>query len=219
MILTALPWRRSFIGLIGWRPTRDAHGGFRTRPTHRACIQAKASNFVPGYARLRGRATDYMSSYGFNRSGNFWSLAPQQELGLGPVSLNQPLVGDDLAAVPGVVSPVRENEVISPSDMICVGDAHLKCPPGAMTPAAPFYGDVELTAGGFDTDFELGMLSGANALAVGADTALSFEKRRHGGLWNVACCDAHVESLKTKKLFSRNDPMVVKRWNRDNLPH
>ena len=47
--------------------------------------------------------------------------------------------------------------------------------------------------------------------------ALSFEKRRHGGLWNVACCDAHVESLKTKKLFSRNDPMVVKLWNRETI--
>lgn len=43
-------------------------------------------------------------------------------------------------------------------------------------------------------------------------------RRRHKGLFNVAFCDAHVESLKPEVLFGKTDPML-RRWNNDHQPH
>jgi len=48
--------------------------------------------------------------------------------------------------------------------------------------------------------------------------ALSYESQRHHGLFNVVFCDAHVESLKTIKLFGVTED-VTPRWNRDHQPH
>jgi prepilin-type processing-associated H-X9-DG protein len=44
------------------------------------------------------------------------------------------------------------------------------------------------------------------------------ERRRHGGRYNVAFCDGHIENLKTNALFT-TDMTVLKRWNYDNVPH
>jgi len=32
-------------------------------------------------------------------------------------------------------------------------------------------------------------------------------------------CDGHVEGLKVRDLFDLGQDRVLKRWNRDNLPH
>jgi prepilin-type processing-associated H-X9-DG protein len=48
--------------------------------------------------------------------------------------------------------------------------------------------------------------------------AMRAERRHHGGRYNVAFCDGHLENLKTNALFATNTA-VLKRWNKDNEPH
>jgi prepilin-type processing-associated H-X9-DG protein len=62
----------------------------------------------------------------------------------------------------------------------------------------------------------LGFFSGPSAES---SDALAATRRRHGGRWNVACCDGHVEDLRTAQLYDRNQPVVRARWNNDNQPH
>jgi prepilin-type processing-associated H-X9-DG protein len=49
-------------------------------------------------------------------------------------------------------------------------------------------------------------------------THAEVESRRHGPGWNVIFVDGHVENLKKRFLFSAN-PVLLRRWNRDNKPH
>jgi prepilin-type processing-associated H-X9-DG protein len=51
------------------------------------------------------------------------------------------------------------------------------------------------------------------------DTTVQVMLRRHGGRWNVAFCDGHVENLKPKALFDFHDPDVARRWNSDHQPN
>jgi prepilin-type processing-associated H-X9-DG protein len=55
-------------------------------------------------------------------------------------------------------------------------------------------------------------------LPVG-DPAVQAMAQRHGGKWNVAFCDGHVENLQTKNLFDATNSAVLCRWNNDNQPH
>ena len=43
-------------------------------------------------------------------------------------------------------------------------------------------------------------------------------RERHGGLFNVAFCDGHIEGIKKAKLFTTDEP-ILRRWNNDNQPH
>jgi prepilin-type processing-associated H-X9-DG protein len=42
--------------------------------------------------------------------------------------------------------------------------------------------------------------------------------KRHHGRYNVAFCDAHVETIHREKLFLRTDN-ALRRWNNDHEPH
>ncbi len=99
--------------------------------------------------------------------------------------------------------PVRESEVLQPSDMIGYGDTILfKAPPTELIFsffAFPYY------------DY-------ASGIQNRRVECRSLERRRHGGFFDVVFSDGHVESLRGAKLFSRSDDSL-KRWNRDNLPH
>jgi prepilin-type processing-associated H-X9-DG protein len=100
--------------------------------------------------------------------------------------------------------------VRNPTDMIALGDCVL--------------GSV------YGTD-----LSRTNILHVGGTDRFSFgewlsvmgqvralaresERKRHGGTYNVAFCDGHIENLRTNGLFATN-LTVLRRWNNDNAPH
>jgi hypothetical protein len=59
---------------------------------------------------------------------------------------------------------------------------------------------------------ELGLLSAQ----TGAD-ARQATRRRHNGTF--VFCYGHVEGAKPQKFFDVHCDDVLKRWNRDNLPH
>jgi hypothetical protein len=108
--------------------------------------------------------------------------------------------------------PIRDTRVLAPSDMIAWGDALIATwdyfhngPIGVpelsgFDPTIPYYKAV---------------MDGVPSGDVGVQTM----KKRHGGLWAVGFCDAHVETLRPPKLFLFQDDTIARRWNRDHQPH
>ncbi len=65
---------------------------------------------------------------------------------------------------------------------------------------------------------QVGVAYGYNSCGA-ADLYLARLKRRHGGRWNVLFCDGHVENLSVAESFDVRRDEVLRRWNRDDLPH
>jgi prepilin-type processing-associated H-X9-DG protein/prepilin-type N-terminal cleavage/methylation domain-containing protein len=96
--------------------------------------------------------------------------------------------------------PVKESEVVSPSEMIAMGDG--------------FAGGNGIIRDG------VGNLERAYVIPVFADfggTARAYA--RHQGKANVVFCDGHVESPTLKFLFEDTSDAALSRWNRDHQPH
>jgi prepilin-type processing-associated H-X9-DG protein len=183
----------------------------------------------PGYNRARGlfwcNAGNYRmagqswGSYAYNTYG--WANA--FGYGMPPELWSQGLGG--ILGVPLSFQrsyydrPTPENRVVCPSDMISFGDA-------------PFVGDYfwkpdpeTLPAGWlqFSRPFEL-LAYFYNDVIRGRpfddkDPVIRLMGQRHGGRWNVAFCDSHVENLRSKDLFDFTNPNVARRWNSDDQAH
>jgi prepilin-type processing-associated H-X9-DG protein/prepilin-type N-terminal cleavage/methylation domain-containing protein len=97
----------------------------------------------------------------------------------------------------GSFSPVNEAEVVSPSEMMAIGDGFM----GGKGIIRDGVGNLMRTHG--IPDF--GSTGRANA--------------RHQGKANVVFCDGHVESPTLKFLFEDTSDAALVRWNRDHLPH
>jgi prepilin-type processing-associated H-X9-DG protein len=93
--------------------------------------------------------------------------------------------------------PVRESEVVNPSEMMAIGDGFVGgngvVKDGSLalwrTSATDYFGSTDR----------------ANA--------------RHQGEANVVFCDGHVESPTLTFLFEDTSADALARWNRDHLPH
>ena len=97
-------------------------------------------------------------------------------------------------------SPVKESEVISPSEMIAMGDGFA----GGNGKIRDGVGNLE-RAYVTPVFFDFGGTPRAYA--------------RHRGKANVVFCDGHVESPTLKFLFEDTSDAALVRWNRDHLPH
>src|SRR5207245_397668 len=84
-----------------------------------------------------------------------------------------------------VFFPIRESEVVSPSDMIAMGDASLNQSEQLI------WGDARLPVPFVISSFYNEAMRGLPA----TDQAVKATQRRHGGRWNVSFCDGHVENL------------------------
>jgi prepilin-type processing-associated H-X9-DG protein len=93
--------------------------------------------------------------------------------------------------------PVKESEVVSPSEMIAMGDGFAG-------------GDNHIRDGVANLERAYGILDFGG-------TARSFA--RHQGQANMVFCDGHVESPTLPFLFSDTSDAALARWNRDHLPH
>lgn len=127
-------------------------------------------------------------SYDINAGGTGSPIDP-----LGPGWRWKGLVND-------VHQAVAEADVVVPSDLVVLGDA--------LIPQGVTYSDSQFNF----RNYQLNPNSGRR------DEQRALERRRHGGRFNVACGDGHVEALGTNRLFQVN-PEVTRRWNRDHEPH
>jgi prepilin-type N-terminal cleavage/methylation domain-containing protein/prepilin-type processing-associated H-X9-DG protein len=128
------------------------------------------------------------SSYGYNTYGMRAGESDTNSLGIGRQ------FGMSKISAP----PVPESEVVSPSDMMALGDG--------------FVGAGEQIWGGCESllmrspDFPANPMNNEPFL-------------RHQGKANVVFCDGHVESPTLKFLFEDTSDAALSRWNRDHLPH
>jgi prepilin-type N-terminal cleavage/methylation domain-containing protein/prepilin-type processing-associated H-X9-DG protein len=207
-----------------WPDWRGDHYEPDVRRTVAAC---------PGYARLPGgfaasappMSDPFVSvacgSYAYNGSGAWsWRADGSNRKGLGLMG------GEHDNSFWAYVPPdpyVRENMVVNPSDMIAIGDAELQ---STVHGVSPVYGPGHETIFGSqalspcDDTPEVGVIWAE--LGIGPPIegeARRAMRTRHNGVFNVVFCDGHVEPLKLRDLFDVRRDEVMRRWNRDNLPH
>ena len=131
------------------------------------------------------------SSYGYNARG---LGSPDEMLGLSK------------AFQPDY--PVKDSEVVSPSDMMAIGDAFQ----GGAQPGTILDGQVFTWRNG---NFPL---SGPlERVDLAESTARAYA--RHFKKSNVAFCDGHVSSPTLNSLFLDTSDTALERWNRDHQPH
>lgn len=172
----------------------------------------------PVYRRLGGafaRGTDAdrhfpTGGYGYNDAGAALPNLPPRPSGLG---------GTWRLAVGGTENPpfslsVRPAQVINPSGMIALGDAPLGV--DASGGAYPTIGNPSLAEGLDSVPILLEAGSAAPDLfptqTAPSRAAMS---KRHRGWWNIAFCDGHVEPLRARQFFRREDPQQNVLWNYD----
>jgi prepilin-type processing-associated H-X9-DG protein/prepilin-type N-terminal cleavage/methylation domain-containing protein len=97
--------------------------------------------------------------------------------------------------------PVNESEVVSPSEMMAIGDG-FKGGDKVIQDGWPY---LWRTYGMQEVDEYVGSTKRAYA--------------RHQGKANVVFCDGHVESPTLPFLFTDTSDDALSRWNRDHLPH
>jgi prepilin-type processing-associated H-X9-DG protein len=128
-------------------------------------------------------------SYGYNAAG-LYGFVEKPLLGLGGTGRTR---AGNISA-----PPVTDSAVVSPSDMMAIGD--------------DFYGNNGVVN-------DVGQLSrklGAKEVYPGSS---KHSYARHEGKANVVFCDGHVESPSFKTLFDDDSDAALRRWNRDHLPH
>jgi prepilin-type N-terminal cleavage/methylation domain-containing protein/prepilin-type processing-associated H-X9-DG protein len=138
------------------------------------------------------------SSYGYN---SFGIGATTNSFGLGgtfgfthAVPYHSGFAG---SAFPIVKPAIADSLVVSPSDMMAIGDG--------------FHGNGDQIFSGQSLLWRHSSFTGFFSTA----TAYA----RHQGCANVVFCDGHVESPTLKSLFVDTNDAALIRWNRDHQPH
>jgi len=129
-------------------------------------------------------------SYGYNTYGMRGGKGDTNSLGIGRQ------FGMSKISAP----PVPESEVVSPSDMMALGDGFC----------------------GYDKTIYGGAPDGLLMRSQDVPYLAPLTKEpflRHQGKANVVFCDGHVESPMLKFLFEDTSDAALVRWNRDHLPH
>ena len=112
-----------------------------------------------------------------------------------------------------VMFTTSEDQIISPSDMIGLGDATIDNKLGG-TDGKPLGGHLYLDLALCYPGMFRQVLPG-----LPGDPASQAMLQRHGGKWNVVFCDAHVEKLRANALFDVRNSIIAQRWNKDHQPH
>ena len=161
------------------------------------CPAVPISGFKLG---TKTSTTNYsFSNYGYNAYGlRRWE--DTDSLGLGGHMGNR--IPTNSIDSPYLDSPpVRESEVVNPSEMMAIGDGFTGGK-GVIVDTTDNRGRIQRTS-------ELQDIGGSTARA----------NARHQGKANVVFCDGHVGSPTLKFLFEDTSDAALLRWNRDHLPH
>jgi prepilin-type N-terminal cleavage/methylation domain-containing protein/prepilin-type processing-associated H-X9-DG protein len=178
----------------------------------------------PGYLKARGSFNGECAAYGYNKGGLAQITWPptdfgngrRAQLGLGGEFLMDIDAGDPnggaFMKLPYSVRCTRESEVLSPSEMLGIGDSYLSWydedPTGFPRGIAGFlFGDPDLS---------IGFLSYSTFWPGYEPPRL---KRRHNGRWNLLFCDGHVQTLRLEQFQDWRDDNVRRLWNKDHEPH
>jgi len=132
---------------------------------------------------------EYLASYGYNAFGFGGGL------GLG-ITIHQWIGGKEDFRPP----PVKESLVVSPSEMMAIGDGFVGNG-SHIVDAGLWFARTAVT----DTNEFFGSTKRSYA--------------RHQGKANVVFCDGHVESPTLQFLFEDSSDEALSRWNRDHQPH
>ena len=97
--------------------------------------------------------------------------------------------------MPVFAPPVNGSEIVSPSEMMAIGDGF----------------------SGHDSEIFWGGRLWRNDSVRGFRDATA--NARHQGRANVVFCDGHVESPTLQFLFADTSDAALSRWNRDHQPH
>lgn len=135
------------------------------------------------------------ADYGYNAQG-LGGLVLQPLIGLGGKGPGVSRPGSFIEA--DYPPPVRESEVVNPSEMLAIGDG--------------FNGWK-----GVIQDGVWKLCRGQDAQEFYGSTRRS--NRRHKGKANVLFCDGHVDSPSLDFLFRDETDQALRIWNRDNQPH
>jgi prepilin-type N-terminal cleavage/methylation domain-containing protein/prepilin-type processing-associated H-X9-DG protein len=194
---------RLFQPLVAPWPTNNYVGAqqFAGHQTQGQYLGSESSVWAcPGYNSAKGEFAPSYGAYGYNEQGD------NGNNGLGSRYV-------DTGGPHPAFLPVRENNVLMPSDMIAIGDS-------PILPLAASTGGLE---GSLDLSEAFG--SSWNLIYFGSpanDPGLAAMRQRHGGRWNVGFCDGHVENLQAlgpNGLFDVvSYPTQDQRWNRDHQP-
>ena len=190
-------------------PSADDPGTF-SMVTNKPTLECPAYDRLPGYYNA---GAEGWGSYGYNAAG-------VKDLGLINLSGQVAWAGFmGLLLPPSALSwdpRVKPSMVVSPSDMIAIGDSEISSYAPAWTPGGP-------SRGGWMGESEFASwwcgLGEPNLASTPQAQVWAATQRRHGGRFNVAFCDAHVETLRVQDLFDPRKDQQLMRWNPDHLPH
>jgi hypothetical protein len=166
----------------------------------------------PGWKGTNGTATIHnpsngieifnSSSYAYNGYGVGNPDLYLTQLGLGG---RRPYVCPIIDGRDSHPMPVSISQIVSPSEMFAIADSRLY--PDAATLANDPAEAAALPGNAIDT-----MVPGL----FSANAPYPYPPR-HGAMYNVACCDGHVQGMKPMQMF--NPTNTAKMFNSDHLPH
>jgi len=217
---------KPYVG-AGWPESNQLPTG---RPVPRSGVFAcPGYNRIPGaYVGGPGTPNSYYpatyGAYGYNYGGDARIFDERQGpepsvLGLGGISLQ--FHGTGMRAT-------REMEVVTPSDMIAIGDAPIIAAvdsSGSWITPSELFGINPAQSGLGYVNLCFGLSSRMFRLPRDSDSAelknrRALNQRRHSGRFNILFCDGHLEYDRGQKFFDAvGKPGIARRWNTDNQPH
>lgn len=206
-------WLQDLEPYLGTQFSRNEANDPQFSGTRRAtAFVCPAYNQIGGAYPLNAYET---GGYGYNHYGT--SFGPDVK-NLGSLGLGGEILELGLAS-PTARRAIREQEIVSPSEMIAIGDSPLFIPTSGLQ-QGEILGDGDLSHGLRlpSIRFELDAPRSPNVTLTRFARDLAVMSRRHGGRFQIVFCDAHVENRSRRDLFAAH-PSVLERWNNDNRPH
>jgi len=199
---------------LGWPSRMQKYTGANWPRWNGKSFEPRAGVAVcPGYAAIRAQ-----SGYSDETGSHYGSYAMNQ-VGAREINPNLPITGEPL----GLMFQLREEQLASPSDMIGIGDSLLhffdfhpsyaQAPRGRAILGWGNFGPFEAKAHWP----EFGLVPKVPVSDAAKIRVLN--RNRHDGQFNVMFCDGHVEGAGTANLFDVRRDEVLRRWNKDNMPH
>jgi len=205
---------------VYWQDELGAYSGAKWSVNLYAGIADSTSQLYlcPSYARAVGSVVLWPDSpnpgggwetfgpYGYN-----WLGISSADVGNGVLGLGGAVLGQ-MPSSDGYGLATKDNDVLSPSHMVAIGDATFD----VAVPINSVVGDIDLQFAVAASDI---YVLGQSTLPA-VQTAMSDDRRRHdGSRRNMVFCDGHVECLTPAQLFNYKNDAVLSLWNKDYLPH